>query len=230
MTDRDNPGIEAMYHFFLICATAGGTILVLKLALSLLGLGFDVVEGDLGLLDGDPGDAASAGHVIEHANDPAYAHGHGHQGLGSQLGKILTFQAIVSFLAFFGIGGLATLSSGHGPMLAAAVAVATGITAVAALGQIFGSLRKLQTDGSVRLTSALGVQGLVYLRIPGYEAGEGKVTIPVQGRTIEVLARTSGPELHTGEAVVVRRVLDDQTVEVEAMPAPVPAKPEPIPE
>jgi hypothetical protein len=222
-------------HLFLICASAGGTILLLKLALSLLGLGFDVFEGDLGLLDGDPGDAASAhdlaGHLADHPHDSA-ANGHsqGHQGLGAHLGRILTFQAVVSFLAFFGIGGLATLSHGHGPWLSSAVAVATGMTAVAVLGQIFGSLRRLQTDGSVRLTSALGVRGVVYLRVPGHDAGEGKVTIPVQGRTIEVLARTPGPELRTGEPVVVLRVLDDQTVEVEAAPVPVHSKPEPIPE
>ncbi len=217
-----------MHLFFLICASAGGTVLLLKLALSLLGLGFDVVEGDLGLLDGDPGDAASAGHIAEHAEDPSHAQGH--QGLAAHLGRVLTFQAIVSFLAFFGIGGLTALSYQHGPVLASAVATATGITAVMILGQIFASLRRLQTDGSVRLTSALGVQGVVYLRVPGHEAGEGKVTIPVQGRTIEVLARTPGPELRSGEPIVVRRVLDDLTVEVEAVPAPVLAKPEPIPE
>ncbi|HEU5118776.1 MAG TPA: hypothetical protein VFT74_19430, partial [Isosphaeraceae bacterium] len=152
-----------MHLFFLICASAGGTILLLKLALSLLGLGFDVIEGDLGLLDGDPGDAASAGHFAEHAEDPSLAHGH--QGLAAHLGRVLTFQAIVSFLAFFGIGGLTALSYRHGPVLASAVAVATGITAVMILGQIFASLRRLQTDGSVRLTSALGVQGVVYLRV-----------------------------------------------------------------
>lgn len=220
-----------MHLFFLICASAGGTVLLLKLVLSLLGLGFDVFEGDLGLLDGNPGDIASAhdlaGHLADHPGD---APGHAHQGLGAHLGRILTFQAIVSFLAFFGIGGLAAHSHGHGPWLSSAVAVATGIAAVAVLGQIFGSLRRLHTDGSVRLSSALGVKGVVYLRVPGHGAGEGKVTVPVQGRTIEVLARTTGPELRTGEPVVVLRVIDDQTVEVEAAPVPVHSKPEPIPE
>ena len=50
--------------------------------------------------------------------------------------------------------------------------------------------------------------------VPAHGGGEGKITLPIQGRTIEVLARTPGPGLRAGEAVVVSRVIDEQIVEV----------------
>jgi hypothetical protein len=78
------------------------------------------------------------------------------------------------------------------------------------------SLRHLNADGTVRLERAVGVAGTVYLRVPGSESGEGKVFLPIQGRSVEVIARTTGPELRPGEPVVVCRAIDDHTVEVVA--------------
>jgi hypothetical protein len=42
----------------------------------------------------------------------------------------------------------------------------------------------------------------------------GKITLPIQGRTVEILARTPGPGLRAGEPVVVSRIIDEQVVEV----------------
>ncbi len=82
------------------------------------------------------------------------------------------------------------------------------------LGWFLGLLRKLQSDGTVRLSDAAGARGRVYLRVPGNGGGVGKVTLVLQGRSIEMEARTPGPELRAGEEVVVSRLLDDRTVEV----------------
>lgn len=192
-----------MYKFFLICLTIGGTILVLRLALSLLGLGFDSLDGavgDLGDADGDAG----LGDVITDG-------GHGHH---ADLGRVFTFQAIVTFLAFFGVGGLSTLEMHQHPAVAVLVGVATGLVAVALLGYLLGSLRQLNTDGTVRISGAVGLEGRVYLRIPAEGEGEGKITLPIQGRTIEILARTPGPGLRAGDPVVVSRIIDEHIVEV----------------
>lgn len=190
-----------MYKFFLICLTIGGTILVLRLALSLLGLGFDSLDGAVGDLDdADPG-----------LGDVVTDDGHGHH---TDLGRIFTFQAIVSFLAFFGVGGLSTLEMQQPPGAAVLVGSATGLMAVSLLGYLMGALRKLNTDGTVRISRAVGLEGTVYLRIPPEGEGEGKITLPIQGRTIEILARTPGPGLRTGDPVVVSRIIDEHIVEV----------------
>ena len=190
-----------MHQFFLICATIGGTILILRLGLSLLGLGFDSLDGvgadldDSGLdADVDHGDAS-----------------HDHQ---SGLGKVLTFQAVVSFLAFFGVGGLAALDARQHPAVTVGIALATGFVAVTVLGYLLRALRRLNTDGTVQMSRAVGTEGTVYLRIPAHDGGEGKIFLPIQGRTIEITARTPGPELAPGEPVVVSRIIDDRVVEV----------------
>ncbi|QDV38681.1 hypothetical protein [Tautonia plasticadhaerens] len=191
-----------MGTFFLICAAIGGTILVLQLGLTLLGLGGDLAGADAvdlpDLPDGDGGDGAV-----------------GHEGAGfSDLARKLTFQAVVSFLAFFGIGGLSARGSDWSPGLSLATATAVGLAATALLGYAFGGLRKLQGSGSLRLSNAVGEVGRVYLRVPGGEGGVGKVIVTVQGRSEELRAVTPGPELRAGEAVVVTRVVDDRTLEV----------------
>jgi len=202
-----------MHQFFLICLTIGGTILVLRLALSLLGLGFDSLDGAVG----DFGDAdADAG--------PGEVPGDDGPGHHADLGRIFTFQAVVSFLAFFGVGGLAALEMRQPSAIAALVGAATGLVAVSLLGYLLAALHRLNTDGTVRIARAVGLEGRVYLRIPGEGEGEGKITLPIQGRTIEILARTPGPALRAGDPVVVSRVIDEHIVEV-VLPHRLAAKP-----
>lgn len=203
-----------MYQFFLICLTIGGTILVLRLGLSLMGLGFDSLDGAIG----DLGDAhADVGPGDGLPTD-------GDQGHHSDLGRIFTFQAVISFLAFFGVGGLASLEMQQPPAAAVLIGSATGLVAVLLLGYLLTALRKLNTDGTVRISEAVGLEGKVYLRIPGEGEGEGKITLPIQGRTIEILARTPGPGLRAGDPVVVSRVIDEHIVEV-VLPQRFSAKP-----
>lgn len=211
-----------MHQFFLICATIGGTILVLRLVLSLLGFGFEHADVDFGALGHahlDLGHDLSHGGGLDHADGSVGGHSH-----LANLGRIFTFQAIVSFLAFFGIGGLSAEEAGQGPAIAVLVATATGLATVFLMGYFLRSLHWLQNDGTVRIERSVGLSATVYLRIPAHGGGMGKVTLPIQGRTIEVQARTPGPELRQGEPVVVTRVLDDGTIEV-ATPEAAIAKP-----
>ncbi|WP_406697755.1 hypothetical protein V5E97_02710 [Singulisphaera sp. Ch08] len=213
-----------MYQFFLICATIGGTILLLRLALSLVGLGS---EG-LGGIIGDLGDAEFDADLPEDASADSIEGGYDH-GHHLELGRIFTFQAIVSFLAFFGIGGLTALEAKPNATVAVLVGTATGVVTVSLLGYALRLLRKLNSDGTVRIAQSVGLGATVYLRIPANGGGEGKITLPIQGRTIEVLARTPGPSLRTGDPVVVSRVIDEQIVEVVA-PQDAIFKPAPFPE
>lgn len=187
--------------FFLVCAAIGGTLLVLRLVLAVLGFGL----GELGHLD-DVSGLHDDGHDLSfhHSGDDGQWH----------VGKVLSIQAIVAFLTFFGVGGLSALEGGATTGSAAAVAFATGLAAMLVLVWFLGLLRKLQSDGTLRLADAVGCPGRVYLTVPAHDGGVGKVSLVLQGRSVEVEARTPGPELRSGEEVVVARVLDDRTVEV----------------
>lgn len=196
-----------MYQFFLVCATIGGTILILRLGLSLLGLGMETIDGEIG--DVHAVDVDVAHDVGGHDGHDGHAH-------ESNLGRVLSFQAIVSFLAFFGVGGLSALEARLGPTVAVLTGMVSGFIAVTLLGYALRSLRHLNADGAVRLEQSIGVVGKVYLRVPGGDSGVGKVILPIQGRTIEVAARTAGPELRAGESVAVCRALNGHTVEIVA--------------
>lgn len=201
MADRFNPGAGGvMDRVFLICLTFGGTILVLRLALSLLGLGFESLDGADVHADVDLHADGASGH------DAMAEDGQGHH---AALGKVFTFQAIVAFVAFFGVGGLTALELKQPPAVATLVGVAAGAVAVFLLGAMLGALRNLDADGSVRIANAVGLEGKVYLRIPGEGEGEGKVVLPIQGRIVAIPARTPGPGLRAGDPVVVSRVVDE---------------------
>jgi len=57
----------------------------------------------------------------------------------------------------------------------------------------------------------------VYLRIPARNAGKGKITVSIQGRTHEFAASTAGQEIPSGAEVKVARQITQDTFEVEAL-------------
>ena len=77
-------------------------------------------------------------------------------------------------------------------MLAASFTTRRAYASVFLVGFLMASLGKLQSAGNLDLQNAVGRPGKVYLRIPASRAGHGKVTVEVQGRSIEVEAVTPG--------------------------------------
>lgn len=194
---------------FSICALIGGTVLVIQLGMAILGFG-----GAEGADAGDPGDLG--GIDVHHGGDPALADAHHHAMLPGIV-KLITFQTVVAFLAFFGVAGMASQTAGQSGAVSLAVAVIVGFCAMAILGYLLQGFRKLEASGTLQMQKAVGCHGRVYLKVPAESEGEGKVTITVQGRSVELKARTSGPELATGVEIIVSKLLDPQTVEVAAI-------------
>lgn len=128
--------------------------------------------------------------------------------------KWLSLKAVVASLTFFGLAGLASEKAGLTTFATLAIAVVAGGVAVFLVAVLMASLSRLQSRGNVDLANAVGRTGRVYLRIPGDRAGPGKVTIDVQGRSVEVAAVTAGPELPTGASVRVLGVVGADTVDV----------------
>jgi hypothetical protein len=190
-----------MNTFFLFCAIVGGTILALQLLLTLLGVGGDLGGEGLDLPDLPDGDS------------PETTVGHDAGGF-SDIARRITFQGVVSFITFFGVGGLAAQGSGVSTVGSLAAASVLGTLTTAILAFAFAGVRKLQGSGSLSLNNAVGTIGRVYLKVPADNSGVGKVFVTVQGRSEEVRAVTSGPELRPGEAVVVVHAIDDRTLEV----------------
>jgi hypothetical protein len=188
--------LETLYAY---CAAIGAALMLGQFVLSLVGFG----EHDVSFHDGTDGL-----HTDAHPDDMDRG-GHWFAGL-------LSFRAIVTALAVFGLVGLGFSRhfSATRPAATFVIALAAGGGMMYAVGWLLRVMYALRSDGTVRIERTVGLPGSVYLSIPRQKAGTGKITLKVQDRFMEYTAMTSGDEIPTGTAVVVLGVLTPQIVEV----------------
>lgn len=166
---------NGLEQLFLLCAIVGGTVVVLRLLLTIAGL-----DHQDGALDGTHADSDT----------------------GFQL---LSIQGISSFFTLFGLVGYALYRQAHwGTVLALVGAVLAGLASVWLMQRIFISMLKLQSSGSVKLDSAIGCEGTVYVTVT---ATGGSVQINFANRLREFEAISAdGTELPTGTPIKVVRL------------------------
>lgn len=198
-----------MTFLFLICAVVGGTILLCQVVLTILGLSGDALDLDI---DSDVDLDADADFSGGEA-DAAHGHANG-------LFGVLSFRTLVAAVTFFGLAGLAAESTGASPIVVFVVACAGGAAALYGVYWAMLALYRLRAEGTVRIQRTVGREAVVYLTIPGQNAGAGKIHINLQNRTMEYRAVTSGDTLPTGARVVVANVLPSDTLEVELAQEP----------
>jgi hypothetical protein len=186
-----------MFHnLYFACAAIGGCILVLQTLLTLLGGGHG---GDV--------------HDV-HGFDHAHGGGDHDSDHGDAFVKFFTFKTIVAFITFFGLAGLACEWSEMPSAKSFTIALGAGAAALFAVGWLMQVLARLHSAGNLELEGAVGCAAQVYLRIPARGAGAGKVTVTMQGRTVELAAVTTGPEIATGSAVKIVALREGDTLEV----------------
>lgn len=179
-----------MQTVFLLCIGVGGVVLLAQVVLDMVGAGLDVPELDL--------------------PDPDL----GGSDLSTGL-ELLSVRSLAAGMAVFGAFGLWLDGFLFGP-IAAGLALLPGFGAVAATAWLTRFMLRAESSGSLRLEDAVGALGTVYLPVPGAASGTGLVQFPLQGRTVELRART--PEeaaLPSGAKVLVISVdTENETVEV----------------
>jgi hypothetical protein len=212
-----------METLFLVCAIFGGTVLVAQF---LLGFGSDHGHGDDGPDDAPDLSGAAHGDVgdADHAESPhAGAHHdgaqHDHHG-STWIFGVLSFRTVMIGLTFFGLTGKAASVSNFNQPWPLVIAVGCGLGAMYGVYFLMQGLYKLTAEGTERIARAVGAEGVVYLTVPGNNGGAGKVHVPVQNRTIEYEAVTSGERLPTGTRIVVVGVVGSDRVEVESIVEP----------
>jgi hypothetical protein len=178
-----------MKTVYLGCAALGGSALVLQTLLLMLGGGD--ADGDVDA-DAD-GDAGHGGH------------------------DLISLRAITSFLTFFGLAGWGGTEAGWSTPLTMGVAVLAGVAMLLVVAALTSLRRRVDSQGNVDPRNAVGSSARVYLRIPEKGAGEGKITVSLQGRSLEYPAVSSGPALLTGSEVRVLRLTTPNTFEVEPL-------------
>jgi len=186
-----------MENTYFLSAIAGGTILVLQVLMTLFGL--SEMDGDVDAeldLSGD----------ID-----------GHTDVSDAFFKVLSFKTLVAFVTFFGLAGLACGHAGVSDLWTFVIAASSGSAALYVVAWMMAGLSRLQSAGNLDLRNAVGVVGKVYLTVPGAHGGRGKVTVAIQGRTVEAKAVTGGAELPSGAMIRIVGIAADDTVEVAAL-------------
>ena len=171
-----------MVMFYLVCAGAGGTVMLIQVVMSVFG--WEIGHGDFSI---DHMDVAHEG-----AHDSSFLFG------------MISARALTAGAAFFGMAGLAANSAGFSPWATFAAASGAGLAVMSAVAVMMRGLSRLRADGTARIENAVGMPATVYLTIPAKGMGVGKITVAVQNRTMEYTAmNTTMTPLATGEAVRV---------------------------
>jgi hypothetical protein len=199
-------GSRALETLYTYCAAIGAALMLGQFVLSLVGFG---EHGDL-----------AGGHDVGFHGDLDGGHADAHPDHVDRsehwFAGLLSFRAIVTALAVFGLVGLGFTRqfSSTRPGATFVIALAAGGGMMYAVGWLLRVMYALRSDGTVRIERTVGLPGSVYLTIPAQKSGTGKITLKVQDRFMEYTAMTSGNEIPTGTAVVVLAVLTPQIVEV----------------
>jgi len=198
------------YTVYLICAVAGCTLVGIQVLLQVFGFFGDVD------MDGGHGHFDLGTHVdidvdadVDADTDMHLDHGTGPEGHGNLFFGILSFKALSAFVGVFGLVGLIVLGSSLSFVARAGISFGSGVLAMFGVAQLMLGLSRLQASGSLDLRNAIGQTGTVYLRIPERGEGRGKVTVTVQGRSMECAAVSDGPAIGTGGSVRVVSVEGD---------------------
>jgi len=190
-------------------ALIGCTLLVIQVILQVIGLGGDA---DMAHGGGDFHGADFHGdadlHMDADGADPA------HGTSGNIFFGILSFKTLVAFAGIFGLTGLALEKGDVSTFNRIGIAALAGVAAMVAVAYMMRMLYNLGSSGSVVIRNAIGHQAQVYLRIPAASEGSGKVTVEIQGRTVELAAMTDGEAIASGKVVKVVDVVSGETLKV----------------
>lgn len=202
--------MTVLQQVFACIAVPATIILLIQSVMLLFGFGFDAADaGDMDL-DTDTGVDLDGGvHADFHDGDTDD---------GEDQSSGLSLFTIRGLVAFFAVGGWAgfALSRYMDGVWASVLAFAAGAAALVGVALLFKYSFRLQDKGNLDIHNALGKVGKVYIPIPACERGQGKITVMLQERLVELDATTKAQrQLPTGASVRVSGVVDGQTVQVE---------------
>lgn len=120
---------------------------------------------------------------------------------------LFSFRNLINFLLGYGWTGIILFERIASAFVLQIVSVGVGLVFVAAFVIMFTQMMRLSQDNTFNIKDAVGVVGYVYLRIPAFRKGKGKIQFSVKGSVRELDAVTDGEELSTGlEAKIVGSV------------------------
>jgi hypothetical protein len=171
---------DTIAQVFMGIGLAAGAVTLVLLALTIFGLDH-----------GGVGDALDAG-----------------ADAGGGDGSLFSTRSIAGFFLGFGGGGSVVYERTGETLLACAAGVVLGTVSLYAMYWVAKKLMRLQSDGTVDFTQALGSTGTVYITIPAKRGSGGQAQIVFNNRHEVVDAITdSGVALPAGTPIRVKEYL-----------------------
>jgi len=128
----------------------------------------------------------------------------GHIDTGFADFQFISLKTILAFITVFGWGGVLWGRYGIPGFLASFIC---GVIAMSLTAFAVWALLRLQHSGTIHAADLIGRSGTVYLTIPAKRAGSGRVTVSLEGSTMEISA-VSDEEIPTGKPVRVLEHVD----------------------
>lgn len=178
-------GLNVLQRIYFCIGLAATLVLVLQIITMLFGLS----ETDTGVdLDGD-----------------------GEPDINVDTGDGFTLFSVRGVIAFFAIGGwVGYIFAETNAALAIVLSVVAGSLALVAMAFIMRGIMKMRSDGNIDIKRAVGKIADVYLTVPAKDNGNGKVTLTLEERFVELSAIQNGETpLTTGSKVKITDVSGD---------------------
>jgi hypothetical protein len=203
---------------FWVIATFFSSIFLLQAFLMLIGLHGDAGDGDMSASHDFDHDS---GHDVDHGADDKISTVHDYDDTsmddpsdsGFSFAQYFTIRNMVAFFVGFSWTGLACMDYGLNIVFTTLISGFVGVLFVTVVVLVMTGLSKLSSDGTVKLSSAVGGIARVSIEIPALYNGQGKVLITISERFREIEAVTGGSKsLKKNQEVKVVGVLSGQLV------------------
>ena len=189
--------LEPMQQMFWGCALVASVVFLIQMILTMLGMDGHNVDVDF--------DVADFGDMDTDTMD-----------MGGAL-SLFSIRNLVSFFVGFGWAGVSLQNLIGNNFWLVLVSILVGCGFVWVFFIVKKQMRKFEANGAFDIKRCEGRTANVYLRIPGQNAGKGKVQISVNGAFHELDALTDGDAIATGSKVRITEIIDGETLRVEKL-------------
>jgi hypothetical protein len=121
---------------------------------------------------------------------------------------LFSVRSIIAFFTFFGWTGVFVLSKDGSFIYATLIALVAGFAAMLLVAWLFWIFARLGETGNVDIYQSLFTTAEVYVPIPGFRKGTGRILLELGGAIREMDALTEGDPIATGTKVKVVEILE----------------------
>lgn len=121
---------------------------------------------------------------------------------------LFSVRGIIAFFTFFGWTGVFVLTRDGSFLTALIISFLAGLAAMLLVAWLFWVFARLTQSGNPDVYQSLFTTAEVYIPIPGFRKGTGRILIELGGAVRELDAMTEGDPIETGTKVKVVEILE----------------------